>query len=558
MGNWTDISPRIAIVGAGRLGTGLAGALAAAGFDVDGPHGRGFDGTGADAVLLCVPDAQISTAAEAIRPDVLIGHCSGATRLDALAGREAFGLHPLMTVTPEGATFDGSGCAVAGTSDGALALARHLADRLGMSAFEIADEDRATYHAAASVASNLLIALEGAAEQLAATAGVPRSALEPLVRASVENWASEGAASALTGPIARGDEATVTAQREAIAERAPELLGVFDVLGERARVLAGRAPTGSPEAPPATARTVAELRALLTPARRAGRSVGLVPTMGALHEGHLALISRARAEHDLVVVSIFVNPAQFEDPRDLAAYPRGEARDAELAAGAGADLLFAPETGEVYPEGFATTIAVRGALTETLEGLHRGSGHFAAVTTVVAKLLSIVAPDTAYFGRKDAQQAAVVRRMVADLDLTVAIVTCPTVRDPDGLALSSRNSRLSAGERERALSLSRALREVAGEIAAGRLTDGAAVAQAGRALLAAGGAEPEYFAAVDPLTLAPAGEIAGQVLLLTAARVGDVRLIDNLTAAPPAQPTPTSISDPDERAATASAAAPTH
>ncbi len=552
MGNWTDIPPRIAIVGAGRLGSAIVDALRAAGLPAEGPHGRGFDGAGADAVLLCVPDAQIATAAATVRPGTLVGHCSGATGLDVLAGHEAFGLHPLMTVTPAGAQFAGAGCAVAGTSERARSLAEHLALTLGMVPFVIADADRAAYHAAASVASNLLVALEGAAERLAATAGVPREALAPLVRASVDNWAREGAEAALTGPIARGDDATVALQRAAIAERTPDLLGLFDVLGDQARALSGR----SAGAAPAITRTIAGLRTQLDEARRSGRSIGLVPTMGALHDGHLSLIAQARADHDVVVVSLFVNPTQFNDAGDLDAYPRGEARDAELAFAAGADVLFVPSLGEVYPDGFATTVAVSGPLTHTLEGAHRGSGHFDGVTTVVAKLLTMVAPDAAYFGQKDAQQLAVVRRMAADLNLRAQIVACPTVRDADGLALSSRNERLTDAQREQALSLSRALREVARAISAGELRDGASVSQAGLALLRAGGAEPEYFTAVDPATLTAVDDIAGELLLVTAARVGDVRLIDNLTAGPaaPATPDTSTASTHDPRAATALAA----
>ena len=179
MGNWTDITPRIAIVGAGRLGTALAAALRDAGLPVDGPHGRGFDGAGADAVLLCVPDAQIAAAAACVTPGILVGHCSGATGLGVLDGHEGFGLHPLMTVPAAGADFAGAGCAIAGTSDRARSLARHLAERLGMTPFTVADEDRAAYHAAASIASNLLVALEADAERLAASAGVPREALGP-------------------------------------------------------------------------------------------------------------------------------------------------------------------------------------------------------------------------------------------------------------------------------------------------------------------------------------------------------------------------------------------
>jgi pantoate--beta-alanine ligase len=184
-------------------------------------------------------------------------------------------------------------------------------------------------------------------------------------------------------------------------------------------------------------------------------SVGLVPTMGALHAGHEALIRTAAAENDTVVVSLFVNPAQFDEGGDLAAYPRDEERDAEIAAAAGADVLFAPSSDEIYPDGFQTWVDVE-ELSRGLEGDHR-PGHFRGVATICLKLFNIVRPQRAYFGQKDAQQLAVVRRMVRDLNLDVAIRSVPTVRDPDGLALSSRNARLSPEERERALALPRAL-----------------------------------------------------------------------------------------------------
>jgi len=229
----------LAIVGRGRLGRALSSALAEAGFAVGDPRPRGFDGAGADAVLLCVPDAEIGAAAAAITPraGLLVGHCSGATGLDALAPHEAFGLHPLMTVTAAGATFAGAGCATAGSSERALACARELATTLGMRPVAVAGEDRAAYHAAAAMASNYLVTLECAAERLAATAGITRADLAPLVRASADNWAREGAA-ALTGPIARGDEATVAAHREAIAERTPDLLDLYDALAGATRSVA--------------------------------------------------------------------------------------------------------------------------------------------------------------------------------------------------------------------------------------------------------------------------------------------------------------------------------
>ena len=241
-GNETDTpSPflRCAVVGRGRLGPALAVALARAGHRVEGPLGRGeHPATATDVTLLCVPDGEIGTAAAELPPGLLVGHCSGALGLEALAGHEALGLHPLMTVTAEGADFAGSACAVAGSTPRALAVARELAASLDMRPFEVADEDRAAYHAAASVASNFLVTVEAAAERLAATAGADRDLLVPLVRATVENWAALGAERALTGPVARGDEATVARQRAAVADRAPELLDLWDALARATRELA--------------------------------------------------------------------------------------------------------------------------------------------------------------------------------------------------------------------------------------------------------------------------------------------------------------------------------
>ncbi len=279
-----------------------------------------------------------------------------------------------------------------------------------------------------------------------------------------------------------------------------------------------------------TVTTVAELRSELAAPRRAGRRIGLVPTMGAFHAGHRALMLRARADCDVVVVSLFVNPAQFNDEGDFAAYPRELAHDAEQAAGIGVDVLFAPDAGEVYPDGFGTTVAVSG-ITERLEGASRGREHFTGVTTVVTKLFAMVGPDVAYFGQKDAQQVAVVRRMSADLNLPVEIFICPTVRDPDGLALSSRNARLSPAERERALSLSRALSLAAAAVRDGE-RDPAAVTAPARAALAAAGAELEYLELVTPDRLEPVADVDGPVLAVIAARVGTTRLIDNALLRP--------------------------
>jgi pantoate--beta-alanine ligase len=276
-----------------------------------------------------------------------------------------------------------------------------------------------------------------------------------------------------------------------------------------------------------TARTVRELRGALKDERRAGHTIGLVPTMGFFHEGHLSLIRRAREQCGFVVVSLFVNPAQFGPGEDLAGYPRDEARDLALARAEGVDLVFAPPVDEVYPAGFASAVEV-GDLTDTLEGdpRQRGREHFRGVTTLVAKLLNMVGPDVAFLGQKDAQQALVIRKLVRDLDFDVRIEVCPTVRDADGLALSSRNTYLSPSEREQALALSRALR-AAETLVAGGEVDGSAVLGVARNELAAAGIEPDYLELRSATDLSPVERVNGSTLLAVAARVGRARLIDN-------------------------------
>jgi pantoate--beta-alanine ligase len=259
--------------------------------------------------------------------------------------------------------------------------------------------------------------------------------------------------------------------------------------------------------------------------------------MGAFHAGHHSLIRAARAAHDELVVSLFVNPAQFNESADLAAYPRDEAKDAAESQALGVDVLFAPPVEEIYPPGFATTVHVAG-LTDGLEGAHRGAGHFDGVCTVVAKLLNIVAPDAAYFGQKDAQQAAVVKRLVRDLDIPARIEVLPTVRDADGVALSSRNVLLSAAERERARALSRGLRNAAALVANGE-RDADALTEAARAALAGAAVTAEYVALVDPESFEPLTRLDGPAVLAVAARVGAVRLIDNVPLEPVGAPVAT-------------------
>ncbi len=285
-----------------------------------------------------------------------------------------------------------------------------------------------------------------------------------------------------------------------------------------------------------TIRTNREMRAHAVDARGRGRTVGLVPTMGAFHAGHHSLMRAARERCDEVVVSLFVNPAQFNDSADLAAYPRSEDRDAAEAAELGVDVLYAPALQEVYPPGFATSVRVEG-LSDVLEGAERGPEHFAGVCTVVTKLLNVVEPDVAFFGQKDAQQVAVLRRMVRDLDLPVELAVLPTIREPDGVAMSSRNRLLAPDERRRAVALSNALQAAESAVAAGA-RDPAAIAAAARAEM--NGVEPEYLALVDPDSFQPVQTVNGRVLVAVAARIGATRLIDNTivqAATPPGAPT---------------------
>ena len=271
----------------------------------------------------------------------------------------------------------------------------------------------------------------------------------------------------------------------------------------------------------------AELRAATDAARQRGAGVGFVPTMGALHAGHRALLARARAESDVVVASVFVNPLQFGPAEDLASYPRDREADLAVLEAEGVDLAFVPAEGEMWPSPPEVRLRVGGSPAERLEGMHR-PGHLDGVVTVVAKLLHLVGPSRAYFGQKDAQQLAVIRRMVDDLAFPNQIVACPTVREPDGLAVSSRNAYLSAPERQRAAVLYRALQAGRAAFLAGR-RDPAAVEAAARALLEGQpGVEPDYVALVDAVSFEPAKQAEPGQVLAIAARVGRTRLIDNV------------------------------
>jgi len=271
--------------------------------------------------------------------------------------------------------------------------------------------------------------------------------------------------------------------------------------------------------------TIVETRDTIAAARSRGLSVGFVPTMGALHAGHVSLVEAARARDGFVVVSIFVNPTQFGPQEDLAQYPRTLEADVERCEAAGVDLILAPSVQEMYPEGFATTVHVAGVM-EGLEGEFR-PGHFDGVATVVAKLLGIVQPDRAYSGLKDYQQLAVVRRLAVDLNLPVEVVGCPTLREPDGLALSSRNRYLSAEERAQAPALYRAL-QAGAEALRGGGSGQEAAARAKESLASAPRFRVQYLETVDPETLAPHPQAGLPAVLVAAAHLGETRLIDNL------------------------------
>ena len=502
---------------------------------------------GVDVLVIATSDAAIAEVAARVapEPETVVVHLSGALGLDVLSTHpRRASLHPLVPLPSaevgrvrlrSGITF-----AVAGDP-----VAAELARVLGGTVVVVDDEQRAAYHAAACIASNHLVALLGQVERVAISAGLDLDTFVGLARAALTDVAELGPASALTGPAARGDDATLDRHRHALD--ASELPG-YDAGVALARRLASTVrsapprPAAAPPTTPATARptgrrarragavrvvsTTGAFSAMLEAERALGRSVGLVPTMGALHAGHRSLIERAARECDVVAVTVFVNPLQFNDAADLAAYPRDLEGDAALARAGGASVVFAPPVEEMYGVGrVASTVHVEG-VSEGLEGASR-PGHFDGVTTVVAKLFALSGRCRAYFGEKDYQQLAVVRRMVADLSMPVTIVGCPTVREVDGLALSSRNTRLSPEQRRAAVSLHRALRAGRACVERGEGDPVRVTAAMTAVLVAEPLVTPDYAVVVDPDTLQCPAQIDGEVRLLVAAQVGAVRLIDN-------------------------------
>ncbi len=536
----SDIS--IAIVGRGRLGSALAVALRERGYRVAGPFGRADAIAPATLTLLAVPERELVAAAYRVSPDGIVGHCSASAPLELLAPRERLNLHPLMTLNAAVRTtvdvFAGAACAVDGSTDNALLIAQSLGTALGMRPIRVQAQHRALYHAAASMAANYLVTLLYCAQQLGELAGLARSDLAPLARAALNAVVSADFNAAISGPVSRGDADTVAAQRAAVHKARPNLTALFDALTEATRdALAATGASHRPstvERSPQAAHTrvhhsSAALRTALLAARDAGQRIGFVPTMGALHDGHLALARQAVAECDVVVCSIFVNPIQFNNADDLQAYPRTLKQDVALLTAVGVREIFVPESTEMYPEGAHTTIDV-GRIAEPLEGASRGTGHFRGVATVVAKLFNLVQPHSAYFGQKDAQQLLVIRQLVRDLDIPVRIVGCPTIREADGLAMSSRNARLSASARMQAPGISRALFAMQAHWCAG-VQNVSKLISVGEDILVKHGIASiaiDYLAVVNAQTLESCATASASSMIAIAAHVDGVRLIDNL------------------------------
>lgn len=534
---------------------------------------------GSELLILAVPDTELPgliaglVAADAVLPGTIVAHTSGAHGVSVLTpladrGARALALHPAMTFTghDEDLTRLRSCCfGVTGADEVGYAIGQSLVIEMGAEPVRVLEQHRSLYHAALAHGSNHVVAVtvDATTALAAALSGPDREpdrweatrVLGPLATAALENALHHGSA-ALTGPVARGDGAAVDAHLQALAELDSHLAAAYRAMSLRAAqqvhadtalldLLTSTAPAGEgvrashpgdaalPVAPSqgqagegaaCLVHEPAQLTARVVAARAAGQQVGLVPTMGALHAGHLALVRQAQCDNDIVVVSIFVNPLQFGGDEDLASYPRNLDRDVALLREQGVGLVFAPSAAALYPEGPRTTVSP-GPLGSDLEGAARPQ-HFAGVLTVVAKLLEVARPHRAYFGEKDYQQLVLIRQLVQDLNIEVAIEAVPTVRESDGLAMSSRNTYLDAGQRIRAALVSTAL--TAGARAAPR-GGPAAVAAAAAVLADAPEIHVDYLQLRAP-DLAPA-PATGPARLLVAVRIGCTRLIDNVPVA---------------------------
>ena len=524
----TSASVAYRVVGTGRAGRSLIGALADTNWRYQGGLGRNDDLTdaavGVDAVLITVPDDAIAEVARAIKPTaaVLI-HASGAKTLDVLEPHvQRASVHPLVSLpdpeTGAARLRDGAAFAVAGHH-----LAADLVDAVGGRAIAVEERHRSLYHAAASVSANHLVVLCSQVERIADLIGVPVNLYWELMAATLDNVRRLGARGALTGPAARGDTATVETHLEALIDLSIGDADLYRTLATRAARLGGVS-TATDDVEIVS--TVAELRRIIDGHRADGRSIGFVPTMGYLHDGHGSLMRAARAANDVVVASIFVNPLQFAPDEDLDAYPRDLERDGSVAAANGVDLLFVPSAREMYPWGEVLTTVSVAELSQRWDGESRPT-HFAGVATVVSKLFNIVGACRAYFGEKDFQQLAIIRRMAADLSMPVEVVGCPIIREADGLAMSSRNVYLSPDDRAAAVVLRQALDAGERAIIQGE-TDPTVVASAMEAVVSRQPrARLDYVAVVDPASLETPDRVGDETRLLIAAYLGETRLIDN-------------------------------
>jgi len=563
---------KIGVVGAGRVGAVLAHALRGCGHEVAAVSGASAESrerievllpgvpivdpddvpTGTDLVLLTVPDDVLAEVVAGFAklglfsPGQIVVHTAGRYGTDVLApateqGAIPIAIHPAMTFTGtsvdlgrlEGAPF----AITAGPA--VLPIGQALVVEMGGEPIVLPGEAHEVYHAALAHGANHLVTLVSQARRILERAGVEETGklFAPLLGAALEGALASGD-HALTGPVRRADVGTIAAHVEALARTNPEILPTYR---ELARATTSRAVeldflspaaavqivdvlegAGGEAAAPGTrvATTISELHGLLTRRHRA-----VVMTMGALHEGHLELVREAKRRAEEVVVTIFVNPLQFGENEDLEAYPRTLDSDVEKLTALGVDVVFAPTAKEMYPHRRITLRA--GAMGNVLEGASR-PGHFDGMLTVVNKLLGITRPDLALFGQKDAQQLALIRAMVADLNIDVDIVAVPIVRDRDGLALSSRNAYLSAAERASALIIPRTIRAGAEAAAAGAGPEGTLAAARHEFSSHAGDVHLDYLALVDPETMTPHETGTEEpALLAIAARVGNTRLLDN-------------------------------
>jgi pantoate--beta-alanine ligase len=572
----------------GYLGKSEAASAEAAAF----VHAKSFPNASSlfaasDLIIFAVPDGSIASVWNSVRDIAIasgktVAHLSGLHSSGIFDGADSArtgSIHPIAALFDKKSAYTKLKGAYFTIEGGAIfqESAAGLLKKLGNPFAPIVADKKVLYHAASSTVSNLVCAITYAGASLYKDCGLPKDFAENAWRSlfleNAKTVAEFGPVQALTGPLERGDADTLAQHLHAISEYDPRYadayLALSTILLDTARekhptrdyaeiekLLSRHSPADTCHSPTRSApvpsedlgnpcksltidspiksanddvyiiNNIKEMKTVCVAVRQAGRRIGLVPTMGALHEGHLSLIRRAADACDLVIVSIFVNPIQFDDKSDLARYPKDLDTDAHMAADAGAGIVFAPTAAEMYPGGFSTFVDMTG-VSERLCGASR-EAHFRGVCTVVTKLFHIISPDFAYFGEKDAQQLAVVRKMARELSMPVTVVGCPTVREPDGLAMSSRNARLSPPEREAARCLYAALKEAAKSFAAGETNSEKLRGIIQARIESEPGTRIDYIEIVNPETFIPSGFVKQGDLAAVAVYIGTVRLIDNI------------------------------